>query len=127
MGGRGYVAASVGPTGHIVDQEGGDVTAEALYAAFKEQVTASAEGGADDQPSIGIILCKSRNKVLVEYALRDTSKPIGVAEYRLTEVLPENLKGTLPTIEELEAGRERSAKSARAEEGNSCQRRGPRA
>lgn len=58
---------------------------------------------ADDQPSIGIILCKSRNKVLVEYALRDTSKPIGVAEYRLTEALPDHLKATLPTVEELEA------------------------
>lgn len=66
---------------------------------------------AADQPSIGIILCKSRNKVLVEYALRDTSKPIGVAEYRLTEVLPENLKGTLPTIEELEAGLEGGPRS----------------
>jgi predicted nuclease of restriction endonuclease-like (RecB) superfamily len=57
-----------------------------------------------DQPSIGIILCKSHNKVVAEYALRDTSKPIGVAEYRLTEALPDNLKGTLPTAEELEEG-----------------------
>lgn len=57
-----------------------------------------------DQPSIGIILCKSHNKVVAEYALRDTSKPIGVAEYRLTEALPDDLKGTLPTVEELEAG-----------------------
>jgi predicted nuclease of restriction endonuclease-like (RecB) superfamily len=56
-----------------------------------------------DEPSIGIILCKSRNKVLVEYALRDTSKPIGVAEYRLTQALPERLQSTLPTVEELEA------------------------
>ena len=53
--------------------------------------------------SIGIILCKSHNKVLVEYALRDTRKPIGVSEFRLAEVLPEELKGTLPTVEELEA------------------------
>ena len=58
----------------------------------------------DDQPSIGIILCKSHNKVVVEYALRDTSKPIGVAAYRLTAALPDELKGTLPTVEELEAG-----------------------
>lgn len=54
-----------------------------------------------DQPSIGIILCKSRNKMIVEYALRNTNKPIGVAAYRLTTSLPKNLKGSLPTIEEL--------------------------
>ena len=47
MGSKGYVAASVGPTGHIVIEEGGDTTAEALYEAFKEQVVALAEGGAD--------------------------------------------------------------------------------
>jgi predicted nuclease of restriction endonuclease-like (RecB) superfamily len=56
-----------------------------------------------DQPSIGIILCKSHNSVLVEYALRDTNKPIGVSEFGLTEALPDNLKGTLPTVEEIEA------------------------
>ena len=56
-----------------------------------------------DQPSIGIILCKSKNNVLAEYTLRDMMKPIGLAEYKLTEALPENLKIALPTIEELEA------------------------
>lgn len=56
-----------------------------------------------DQPSIGLILCKSKNKVLAEYTLRNMTKPIGLAEYRLTESLPENLKIALPTIEELEA------------------------
>lgn len=56
-----------------------------------------------DQPSIGIILCKSKNNVLAEYALRDMTKPIGLAEYKLQDALPENLKTALPTIEELEA------------------------
>lgn len=56
-----------------------------------------------DQPSIGLILCKSKNNVLAEYTLRDMTKPIGLAEYRLTESLPENLQTALPTIEELEA------------------------
>lgn len=56
-----------------------------------------------DNPSIGLILCKSKNNVLAEYTLRDMSKPIGLAEYRLGENLPENLKTALPTIEELEA------------------------
>jgi hypothetical protein len=57
----------------------------------------------DDQPSVGLILCKSQNKVVAEYALRDMSKPIGVSAYQLT-ALPERLQGSLPTIEELEAG-----------------------
>ncbi|HEY5756587.1 MAG TPA: PDDEXK nuclease domain-containing protein [Steroidobacter sp.] len=56
----------------------------------------------DDQPSIGIILCKSRNEVVVEYALRDSSKPMGVAQYRVSAALPERLKRDLPTVEDLE-------------------------
>ncbi|MEG0848189.1 MAG: PDDEXK nuclease domain-containing protein [Niameybacter sp.] len=55
-----------------------------------------------DQPTIGIILCKEKNKVVAEYALKDISKPIGVSEYKLCEYMPEELKGTLPSIEELE-------------------------
>ena len=58
---------------------------------------------ADDQPSIGIILCKGRNEVVVEYSLRDTSKPMGVAQYRLSPTLPEQLKRDLPTVEDLAA------------------------
>ena len=57
----------------------------------------------DDQPSIGIILCKMRDRFVAEYALRDINKPIGISEYRLAESLPEKLKGSLPTIEELES------------------------
>lgn len=57
----------------------------------------------DDEPSIGIILCKSKSRVIVEYTLRDTSKPIGVSAYQLTRSLPEEMKGSLPTIEELVA------------------------
>jgi predicted nuclease of restriction endonuclease-like (RecB) superfamily len=57
-----------------------------------------------DQPSIGLVLCKEKNKVIVEYSLRDTSKPIGVSAYKLLEKLPARLKGSLPTIEQLEAG-----------------------
>jgi predicted nuclease of restriction endonuclease-like (RecB) superfamily len=57
----------------------------------------------DDQPSIGIILCKAKNKVIVEYALRDTRKPIGVSGYKLIESLPKKLQGKLPTIAALEA------------------------
>ena len=56
-----------------------------------------------DQPTIGILLCKSKNRTVVEYALRDLAKPLGVAEFRLEEALPESLQGTLPTVAELEA------------------------
>jgi predicted nuclease of restriction endonuclease-like (RecB) superfamily len=58
-----------------------------------------------DAPSMGLILCKSRDRIKAEYALRDISKPIGVAEWqtKLVKSLPETLKGSLPTIEQLEA------------------------
>ena len=59
----------------------------------------------DDNPSIGLLLCRSKDKVVVEYALRGLLKPVGVAdgETELVEMLPENLKGSLPTVEEIEA------------------------
>lgn len=56
-----------------------------------------------DQPTIGILLCKNRDKLVAEYALSDVHKPIGVSEYQLTQFLPENLKSSLPSIEEIEA------------------------
>jgi predicted nuclease of restriction endonuclease-like (RecB) superfamily len=56
----------------------------------------------DDNPSIGIILCKTRKKLIVEYALRNTATPIGVSEYQFTRAIPAELKSSLPTIEELE-------------------------
>lgn len=56
-----------------------------------------------DQPSIGIILCKSKNKIVAEYALRDLRKPMGVSEYHLTESLPKQLKSSLPSVRQLEA------------------------
>lgn len=56
-----------------------------------------------DNPSIGLILCKTKDNVTAEYALRDINKPIGLAEYKLSEALPEEIKTSLPTIQELEA------------------------
>ena len=56
----------------------------------------------EDKPSIGIILCKSKNKIIAEYALKSISKPIGVSEYTITQVISEELRSTLPTIEELQ-------------------------
>jgi len=55
-----------------------------------------------DQPSIGIILCKNKNKLEVEYALRGMNKPIGVSEFTVTQALPAELKSNLPTVEEFE-------------------------
>ncbi len=55
-----------------------------------------------DEPTIGILLCKGKDKLVAEYALSDIHKPIGVSEYELTRSLPENLKGSLPSIEEIE-------------------------
>ena len=54
----------------------------------------------DENPSIGIILCAEKDKFEVEYAIRGMNKPMGVAEYKLTKELQNELKGSLPTIEE---------------------------
>lgn len=56
----------------------------------------------DDKPTIGILLCRSKNKLVAEYALSGIAKPIGVAEYQLVRALPQPLDVSLPTIEELE-------------------------
>lgn len=56
----------------------------------------------DDRPTIGLLLCRDKNNIEVEFALRDMNKPMGVSEYNLVESLPENLKGALPTVEEIE-------------------------
>ena len=55
-----------------------------------------------DQSTIGLLLCKSKNKVVAEYALGDKSQPMGVAEYRLIESLPAELQTSLPSIEQIE-------------------------
>jgi len=61
---------------------------------------------ANDQPTIGLLLCKEKNRLTVEYALRDVKKPIGVAAWktRLVESLPKQLRGALPSVEDLEKG-----------------------
>ncbi|GHT90213.1 hypothetical protein AGMMS49545_03050 [Betaproteobacteria bacterium] len=57
----------------------------------------------DDKPTIGLLLCKSKNRLVAEYALSGIDKPIGVAEYDLVRALPEPLVTSLPTVEELES------------------------
>jgi predicted nuclease of restriction endonuclease-like (RecB) superfamily len=56
-----------------------------------------------DAPSIGLILCRTKNRLVVEYTLRDSNRPIGVSAYQITEALPEALQSSLPTIAQLEA------------------------
>lgn len=62
-----------------------------------------------DAATVGILLCKGKDRVVAEYALSDIHKPMGVSEYQLTQSLPENLRGSLPSIEEIEAELSREA------------------
>ena len=55
----------------------------------------------EENPSIGIIICKSKNRTVVEYALKSTNKPIGVSTYNLSNTLPADMKNLLPTPEEI--------------------------
>lgn len=66
----------------------------------------------DDQPAIGLLLCRSKDKVVVEYALRELKRPIGVAEWetKIVDALPDEMKGSLPTVEEFEAELDRKDK-----------------
>jgi predicted nuclease of restriction endonuclease-like (RecB) superfamily len=67
-----------------------------------------------DEKSIGLILCKTKDGLVAEYALRDSNKPIGIAEYKLKEMLPEHIQGELPSIEEIEQNMEQELKSLEA-------------
>ncbi|MFM6076262.1 MAG: PDDEXK nuclease domain-containing protein, partial [Dolichospermum sp.] len=55
----------------------------------------------DENPSIGIILCKSKQRTIVEYALKDSHKPIGIATYQIVSQLPQELKNQLPEPEQI--------------------------
>jgi len=56
----------------------------------------------EDNKSIGILLCKKKDKIEAEYALRDINKPMGISEYKLTDAIPETMRTKLPSVEELE-------------------------
>lgn len=55
-----------------------------------------------DNPSIGLLLCKSKNNLVAEYSLKDMSKPIGISEYKITNSLPEELEKQLPSVEDIQ-------------------------
>jgi hypothetical protein len=57
----------------------------------------------EDNPTIGILLCQSKDKIVAEYALKNVSSPMGVSDYKLTKMMPKELKKSLPSIEEIEA------------------------
>jgi predicted nuclease of restriction endonuclease-like (RecB) superfamily len=57
----------------------------------------------DDRATIGLLLCKTKNRLVAEYALNGIEKPMGIAEYELVRALPERLERSLPSVEELEA------------------------
>jgi predicted nuclease of restriction endonuclease-like (RecB) superfamily len=93
----------------------------------------------EDAPTIGLLLCKSKNKVVAEYALRDGTKPMGSAEYQLVHALPAQLETSLPSIEQIEAelaepartpskpsGKERSHAAARAKKKSTLPHKGKR-
>jgi len=87
----------------VIELKAGDFKPEHLgqlgfyLTAVDRQVKA-----AEDQPTIGLLLCKSKNKVVAEYALGDKTQPMGIAEYKLRESLPESLESSLPSIEQIE-------------------------
>ena len=97
----------------VIELKGGKFKPEHLgqlsfyLTAVDEQVKHPQDG-----PTIGLLLCKSRNKVVAEYALRNLNKPLGVADYQLVESLPPELQTSLPSIEQIERelGRDDSAR-----------------
>ena len=94
---RAYVVVEL----KVTDFEPGYLGQLGLYMAAVDDVLAHPQ----DQPTIGLLLCKSKNNVVAEYALRGYHAPIGIAEWTtaITTSLPEALSGSLPTIEQLEA------------------------
>lgn len=87
----------------VVELKGGKFKPEHLgQLGFYMTAVDAQVKAADDNPTIGLLLCKSKNEVVAEYALRDMARPLGVAEYQLMESLPEPLQTSLPTIEQIE-------------------------
>ena len=56
-----------------------------------------------DNETIGLLICKTKDKVVAGYALKNTAQPLGISEYQLSRLLPDEIKSSLPTIEEIEA------------------------
>lgn len=91
---RSYVVIEL-KTGKFIPEYAGKLN---FYLSVVDDVLKTSE----DHPSIGLLICRDKDRVIAEYALKDINKPIGVSEYRITDSIPSDLKGKLPTIEELE-------------------------
>ncbi len=59
-----------------------------------------------DNPTIGLLICKDMDSVEAQYALESTCQPLGISSYELSKIVPDDFKGSMPTIEEIEAGLE---------------------
>jgi hypothetical protein len=55
-----------------------------------------------DNPAIGLLICKEKNDILAQYALEGSSQPLGISQYQLAKLIPDDFRGTMPTIEEIE-------------------------
>lgn len=87
----------------VIELKGGKFKPEHLgQLSFYLTAVDSQVKHSQDNPTIGLLLCKSKNKVVAEYALRENSQPLGIAEYQLVESLPPELKSSLPSIEQIE-------------------------
>ena len=60
--------------------------------------------GEGDTQTIGVLICKTKDNILAKYAVETSTEPLGISEYELNALIPQDFKGTLPTIEELEQG-----------------------
>ncbi|MGI5974547.1 MAG: PDDEXK nuclease domain-containing protein [Paludibacter sp.] len=65
-----------------------------------------------ENPTIGLLLCKSKSKIIAEYALRGMTQPIGIAEYEINNAIPKEIKTELPTIEEIELATTKAIRNA---------------
>ena len=90
---RCYVAIDL-KTGEFKPEQAGKMN---FYLSALDDLVKAPE----DNPSVGLILCRDENRTIAEYALRDMSKPIGVSEYHLCTDLPLNLKNALPAVEDI--------------------------
>ena len=92
---RSYVVIEV----KVTDFEPGDIGQVSTYVAAVDGILR----GEGDGQTIGLLICKTKDEVLAKYATAGVSLPIGISEYELSKLLPEEFKGTLPTIEEIES------------------------
>lgn len=84
----------------VVEFEPGFISQTATYVSAVNHML---KGDVDTQ-TIGLLICRTKDNILAKYAVETSTEPIGISEYELNSLMPRELKGTLPTIEELERG-----------------------